>query len=56
MTDSLPHPHSDDRELALQQRRLRHDRVRVIGLLVIVVVILLFTFLHFGKTIPWAAR
>ncbi len=35
MDSHLP---SDERELALQQRRLRHDRVRVIGLLVIVVV------------------
>jgi hypothetical protein len=50
------HLRSDEPDVVLQQRRLRHDRVRVIGLLIIVVVILLFTFLHFGKTIPWAAR
>jgi hypothetical protein len=46
----------DERELALQERRLAHDRIRVIGLLVIVVFILLLTFFRFGKTIPWGAR
>ncbi len=50
------HLRSDERELALQQRRLAHDRVRVIGLLVIVLFILLLSFFRFGKTIPWAAR
>jgi hypothetical protein len=48
--------HSDERELTLQKRRLAQDRVRVIGLLVIVVFILLLTFLRFGKHIPWGAR
>lgn len=46
----------DERELALQQRRLAHDRVRVIGMLAIVLFILLLAFLRFGKTIPWGAR
>jgi hypothetical protein len=46
----------DERELAMQQRRLAHDRVRVIGMLAIVIFILLLTFLRFGKTIPWGAR
>ncbi len=46
----------DERELALQKRRLTHDRIRVIGLLVIVVFILLLTFVRFGKHIPWGAR
>jgi len=46
----------DEREVILQKRRLAHDRVRVIGMLVIVVLILLLTFLRFGKTIPWGAR
>jgi hypothetical protein len=46
----------DERERALQKRRLAHDRIRVIGLLVIVVFILLLTFFRFGKTIPWGAR
>ena len=46
----------DERELVLQQRRLAHDRVRVIGMLVIVLFILLLTFVRFGKFIPWAAR
>jgi len=47
---------ADERDLALQQRRLAHDRVRVIGMLVIVLFILLLAFFRFGKTIPWAAR
>jgi hypothetical protein len=46
----------DEREFALQQRRLAHDRVRVIGMLAIVIFILLLTFLRFGKSIPWGAR
>ena len=46
----------DERELALQQRRLAHDRVRVFGVLVIVLFILLLAFFRFGHTIPWAAR
>jgi hypothetical protein len=50
------HLRPDEREQALQQRRLVHDRVRVIGLLLIVVFILLMAFLRFGKTIPWGAR
>lgn len=46
----------DERELTLQKRRLAHDRIRVIGLLAIVVFILLLTFVRFGKHIPWGAR
>ena len=46
----------DDRELELQKRRMAHDRIRVIGMLIIVVFILLLTFLRFGKSIPWGAR
>jgi hypothetical protein len=55
MTD-LPNLRPDQRELALQQRRLAHDRVRVVGMLVIVLFILLLAFVRFGKTIPWGAR
>jgi hypothetical protein len=58
-TNGQPRPDSlraDERELALQQRRLAHDRVRVIGLLVIVILILLLTFFRFGASIPWSAR
>lgn len=54
-----PDQHSvrpEEREVALQQRRLAHDRIRVLGLLLIVIFILLLTFLRFGKTIPWGAR
>jgi hypothetical protein len=50
------HLRADERELTLQKRRQAHDRVRVIGLLIIVVFILLTTFFRFGKTIPWSAR
>jgi hypothetical protein len=46
----------DEREKAAAERRMAHDRIRVIGMLVIVVFILLLTFLRFGKTIPWSAR
>ena len=46
----------DEREEALAARRLAHDRIRVIGLLAIVILILLLTFVRFGKTIPWSAR
>ena len=46
----------DQREEALAERRMARDRVRVIGMLAIVVFILLLTFLRFGKTIPWSAR
>jgi hypothetical protein len=48
--------HPDEREKALAERRMTHDRVRVIGMLVIVVFILLMTFVRFGKSIPWSAR
>jgi hypothetical protein len=46
----------DEREKALAERRMAQDRVRVIGMLAIVLFILLLTFLRFGKTIPWSAR
>ena len=46
----------DEREKALAERRLAHDRIRVIGLLAIVIFLLLLTLLRFGKTIPWSAR
>jgi len=49
-------PSPSERELALQKRRMAHDRTRVIGLLVIIVLILLLTLVRFGKHIPWAAR
>lgn len=49
-------PPPDDRKLELQKRRMAHDRIRVIGMLIIVVFILLLTFLRFGKSIPWGAR
>jgi hypothetical protein len=50
------HLRPDEREEELQQRRLARDRVRVIGMLAIVILILLLTFLRFGQTIPWGAR
>jgi hypothetical protein len=50
------HLRSDERDTALAERRLAHDRIRVLGLLIIVVFILLLTFVRFGKTIPWSAR
>jgi hypothetical protein len=52
----VPNLRPDERELALQQRRLARDRVRVIGMLAIVLFILLLAFVRFGKTIPWGAR
>lgn len=52
----VPNLRPDERELALQQRRLTRDRVRVVGMLAIVVFILLLAFFRFGKTIPWGAR
>jgi hypothetical protein len=48
--------HPDEREKALAERRMAHDRIRVIGMLAIVLFILLLTFFRFGKTIPWSAR
>jgi hypothetical protein len=52
----LQHIRPDEREKALAERRMAHDRIRVIGMLAIVVFILLLTFLRFGKAIPWSAR
>jgi hypothetical protein len=46
----------DEREKALAERRRAHDRIRVVGMLAILVFILLLTLLRFGKTIPWSAR
>lgn len=56
MTDASQQLRPDERELALQQRRLARDRVRVIGMLAIVIFILLLAFFRFGTTIPWGAR
>ena len=47
---------TDESDNALAERRMAHDRIRVIGLIVIVLAILLLTFVRFGKTIPWSAR
>jgi hypothetical protein len=46
----------EERELQLQQRRIARERVRVIGMLVILFSILMLTFVRFGKHIPWGAR
>jgi hypothetical protein len=56
VTDTPQPLRPDERELALQQRRLARDRVRVIGMLAIVIFILLLAFFRFGTTIPWGAR
>jgi hypothetical protein len=45
-----------ERQLALQQRRLARERVRALGLLVLMAFILALAFLRFGNTIPWSAR
>jgi hypothetical protein len=54
--NDAPQLRPEERELALQQRRLARDRVRVIGMLAIIVFILLLAFFRFGRTIPWGAR
>ena len=56
MASDLQPIRPDDREKALAERRMAHDRIRVIGMLAIVLFILVLTFLRFGKTIPWSAR
>lgn len=43
------------RERELQQRYLSRERLKVIGLLAVVVIILVLTLLFFGRTIPWSA-
>jgi hypothetical protein len=45
-----------DRELQLQERQRSHERVKLLGLLVIVFFILVLAFVRFGKHIPWGAR
>ena len=45
----------EEREIQ-QQRVLKRERRRTIGLLVIALIILALAFLRFGKTIPWGAR
>jgi hypothetical protein len=52
-SNSLP---SEEREIQLRTRRVARERVRVIGLLVILFCILMLTFVRFGKHIPWGAR
>jgi len=39
-----------------QARYRSRERMKLIGLLVIVLFILALAFLRFGKTIPWGAR
>jgi hypothetical protein len=38
------------------ERQKSHERIKLIGLLVVALVILLIAFIRFGKTIPWGAR
>ncbi len=46
----------EQREIQLKERRIARERVRVIGLLIILFCILMLTFVRFGKHIPWGAR
>ncbi|HZP25174.1 MAG TPA: hypothetical protein VFB04_17155 [Terriglobales bacterium] len=46
----------EDREFQLQQRLLARERLKVFGVLLVVILILALAFLRFGKTIPWGAR
>jgi type II secretory pathway component PulM len=48
--------HIEERERAMQERRLARERRKVMGLLVIALLILVLAFLRFGRHIPWGAR
>ena len=46
----------EERERELNQRHLARERLKVVGVLAVLLLILILTFVRFGKTIPWGAR
>jgi hypothetical protein len=46
----------EERERELNRRYFARERLKVIGVLAVLLLILIIAFLRFGKTIPWGAR
>jgi hypothetical protein len=49
-------PKNQQRELERTARQRSRERQKIFGLLLIVLLILVLTFVRFGRTIPWGAR
>jgi len=53
---TAPRLPAEDRDLELRERRRVRERVRLIGVLAIILFILVMAFVRFGRHIPWGAR